>query len=62
MGKIFDEGLSQELLDEMFHSYEKCLEFLAGIKWADGFVCKKFGNTNSCPGSKPFRDVVPNAR
>jgi hypothetical protein len=54
MGKIFDEGLSPELLEEMFHSDEKCLEFLAGIKWTNGFVCKKCGNTNSCPGSEPF--------
>jgi hypothetical protein len=54
MGKIFSDNLNPELLDEMFRSDEKCLEFLAGIKWANGFVCKKCGNTNSCPGKEPF--------
>ena len=29
---------------------EKCFEFLANLKWANGFTCKKCGNTNSCPG------------
>jgi two-component system, sensor histidine kinase LadS len=54
MGKLFNEGLSPELLEEMFLSDEKCYEFLAGLKWANGFVCRKCGNTNSCPGKEPF--------
>ena len=54
MGKIFNEGLSPELLEEMFHSDEKCYQFLADLKWANGFVCKKCGNTNSCPGKEPY--------
>jgi hypothetical protein len=54
MSKIFNEGLSPEQLEEMFHSDEKCLEFLAGLKWDKGFTCKKCGNTNSCPGKEPF--------
>jgi hypothetical protein len=54
MGKIFNEGLSPELLEEMFHSDEKCFQFLANLKWANGFVCKKCGNTNSCPGKEPW--------
>ncbi len=54
MGKIFKEGLAPEQLDEMFHSDEKCFEFLADIKWANGFICKKCGNDNSCPGKEPF--------
>jgi hypothetical protein len=54
MGKIFNEGLSPEQLEAMFHSDEKCLEFLANMKWANGFVCKKCGNDNSCPGKEPF--------
>jgi hypothetical protein len=54
MSKIFSEHLSQEQLEEMFHNDEKCLEFLAAIKWANGFICKKCGNTNYCPGKEPF--------
>lgn len=54
MGTIFNNNLSPEQLEEMFRSDEKCLEFLAEIKWANGFVCKKCGNTNSCAGKEPF--------
>ena len=54
MGTIFKEGLSPEQLEAMFQSDEKCFEFLATLKWAEGFVCKKCGNTNSCPGKEPF--------
>jgi hypothetical protein len=54
MSRIFDEGLSPEQLEEMFHNDEKCLEFLANIKWSNGFVCKKCGNDNSCPGREPY--------
>ena len=54
MSKIFNDSLSPEQLNEMFRSDEKCLEFLSGIKWTNGFVCKKCGNTNSCAGKEPF--------
>jgi hypothetical protein len=54
MSEIFKEGLSPEQLQEMFQSDEKCLEFLANLKWENGFVCKKCGNTNSCPGKEPY--------
>jgi hypothetical protein len=54
MAKIFNEGLSPELLEEMFHNDEKCYQFLANLKWANGFVCKKCGNTNSCPGKEAW--------
>jgi hypothetical protein len=54
MGKIFKDGLGPEQLAEMFQNDEKCLAFLADLKWSNGFVCKKCGNTNSCPGKEPF--------
>ena len=54
MSKIFNDSLSPKQLEEMFHDDAKCLEFLANLKWANGFVCKKCGNTNSCPGKEPF--------
>ncbi len=54
MSKLFNEGLSQEQLQEMFQNDEKCFEFLANLKWVNGFICKKCGNTNSCPGKEPF--------
>ena len=53
MSAIFNKELSQEKLDELFSSDEKCFEFLAEIKWSNGFVCKKCGNTNYCEGKSP---------
>ena len=40
--------------EDLFSSKEKCLEFLAKEKWADGFVCRKCGHTNYCKGKTPF--------
>ena len=50
---IFSEGLTQEQLEAMFESDDKCLEFLANLKWDKGFVCRKCGNTNYCIGKTP---------
>lgn len=50
MGAIFNKELSEEQLSELFQSDEKCLEFLAEVKWENGFKCRKCGNTNYCPG------------
>ncbi len=54
MSRIFNDKLSPEQLNELFESDEKCLEFLSELKWADGFVCKKCGNTNWCAGKEPY--------
>ncbi len=54
MGIIFSKDISEEALSELFSSDEKCLEFLANLKWADGFTCRKCGNTNSCGGKTPY--------
>jgi len=53
MSPIFSKDLTNEQLDELFQSDEKCLEFLAEIKWSNGFVCKKCGNENFCQGKTP---------
>ena len=53
MSAIFNKELSPEQLDELFNNDEKCYEFLAQIKWDGGFVCRKCGNTNHCPGKTP---------
>lgn len=54
MEPVFKKELSEEQLKELFESDEKCLEFLADLKWSEGFTCRKCGNTNSCPGKTPF--------
>jgi hypothetical protein len=39
---------------EEFQSEEDCLKFIAGQKWANGYTCRKCGNTNYCKGKSPF--------
>jgi hypothetical protein len=50
MRPVFENELSGDQLIELFQSDEKCLEFLAGLKWKDGFKCRKCGNDNYCQG------------
>jgi hypothetical protein len=54
MSSIFKNDLDTNRLDVLFQSDEKCFEFLADIKWSDGFTCRKCGNTNHCPGKTPY--------
>jgi predicted Zn-ribbon and HTH transcriptional regulator len=54
MKPIFNRELTDEQLNELFQSDEKCLEFLAELKWTDGFTCRKCGNENFCPGKTPY--------
>jgi hypothetical protein len=53
MSTIFRNEMSSEQLDELFTSDEKCFEFLAELKWKEGFKCKKCGNENYCQGKTP---------
>ena len=54
MSKFFKDNLSEQMLQELFASEEKCLEFLSSIKWENGFICRKCGNDNYCQGKKPY--------
>ncbi|NEW81923.1 MAG: transposase [Mariniphaga sp.] len=54
MGLIFNKEVSEETVEELFVSDEKCLEFLANLKWKDGFTCRKCGNTNYCIGKSSY--------
>lgn len=51
---INNEEITPEKLQELFNSNDKCLEFLANLKWSEGYVCKKCGHTNYCSGKTPF--------
>ncbi|MCU0362551.1 MAG: transposase [Bacteroidales bacterium] len=53
MGKIFKDDISGPELERLFSDDGSCYEFLAGLKWGNGFICRKCGNTNSCPGKTP---------
>lgn len=54
MSRLFKKELTEDQLEELFNSDERCYEFLAGIKWEHGFTCRKCGNTNYCPGKTPY--------
>jgi hypothetical protein len=53
MSAIFNKELSVAELEELFSSDEKCMEFLSAVKWSNGFICRKCGNTNFCSGKTP---------
>lgn len=54
MSGIFKTELDDKRLEELFTSDEKCYEFLAELKWSNGFSCRKCGNSNYCPGKTPY--------
>ena len=54
MALIFSKDISETVAEELFKSDEKCFEFLANLKWENGFTCRKCGNTNACSGKSPF--------
>jgi Transposase zinc-ribbon domain len=53
MSAIFKTELDENKLEELFNSDEKCYQFLAELKWSDGFTCRKCRNTNYCTGKTP---------
>ena len=53
MSAIFNKELTNEQLNELFQSDKKCFEFLANLKWSNGFECRKCGNLNYCTGKTP---------
>ncbi len=54
MGRIFKKDIDENELAGLFSDDDKCLKFLAELKWGEGFICRKCGNTNSCPGKSPY--------
>jgi hypothetical protein len=53
MSAIFKAELDDKKLEELFNSEDKCYEFLADMKWSNGFTCRKCGNSNYCAGKTP---------
>jgi hypothetical protein len=46
--------LDQNAFKQRFADTDKCLQMIAEEKWKDGYVCRKCGNTNYCPGKTPY--------
>jgi two-component system, sensor histidine kinase LadS len=38
---------------EKFSQEDQCLAFLADVKWASGYICRKCGHVNFCRGKTP---------
>jgi hypothetical protein len=53
MAAIFKKEFSQEQLELLFSSDDECYRFLAEVKWENGFICRKCGNSNYCVGKTP---------
>ena len=47
-------SLFEQIDITLFTEEKDCLKFLADRKWAEGYVCRKCGNTNFCKGRTPF--------
>jgi two-component system, sensor histidine kinase LadS len=54
MSAVFTTELDDKTLEELFNNEEKCYEFLAELKWSNGFTCRKCGNSNFCQGKSPY--------
>lgn len=54
MKNFFSDNLTQEELSLLFQDDEKCLAFIASMKWGASFECRKCGNDNYCTGKTPF--------
>jgi two-component system, sensor histidine kinase LadS len=40
--------------NDKFTDNDKCLKYLADLKWQDGYKCRKCGHTNYCSGKTKF--------
>jgi transposase-like protein/predicted RNA-binding Zn-ribbon protein involved in translation (DUF1610 family) len=56
------EGRSMIKFSERFDSEEKCKEYIARLKWGNGFVCPKCGHTHAWEGVKPYTKVCKDCR
>ena len=46
--------LDPDRFRDTFRTKDKCLELLAGSKWAEGYICRNCGNDRYCQGRTPF--------
>ena len=47
---LLKKQLKREIAEELFNDSDKTLNFIAGIKWENGYVCRKCGHDNYCEG------------
>jgi len=47
-------GVNSITFHQRFKTDEDCMEYLALMKWEDGYICKRCENTTYCSGKKLF--------
>ena len=47
------ESLSLFEFQQRFPDDQTCMDYLADLKWPDGFVCEKCGHPHYCKGKLP---------
>jgi len=53
MRLLFDD-ITEKDFELLFADDESCMAWLASKKWDKGFVCRKCGHHNHCPGKRPY--------
>lgn len=51
---FFNQEITPTKAQDFFQSDEKVLEFIASVKWAEGYICRKCGHDNYCDGKNAF--------
>ena len=52
--RITFAGVNSIMFHQRFKTDDDCMEYLSGVKWENGFSCKKFNNDKYCAGKKLF--------
>ena len=52
--RITFAGVNSIMFHQRFKTDDDCLEYLSGVKWENGFSCKRCNNDKYCAGKKPF--------
>jgi transposase-like protein len=47
-------GVNSITFHKQFKDEQSCYEYIAGVKWANGYKCKRCGNGKYCKGKKLF--------
>lgn len=47
-------GVNSILFNRYFKTDEDCLKYIADLKWADGYTCKRCGSEKYIKGNKPY--------
>jgi len=51
---ILINNLDISQFNDKFSDNDKCLKYLAELKWQDGFKCRKCGHDNYCSGKSSY--------